>query len=51
MSVTVADAINRGANILPVGFLAALGFGLLAVVFEESEWMDRAGDIVLFFIA
>jgi hypothetical protein len=51
MSVTVADAINRGTNILPVGFLAALGFGLLSVAFQESEWIDRAGDIVLFLIA
>jgi cell division protein FtsW (lipid II flippase) len=51
MAITLANAINRGANILPVGFLAALGLGLLSVAFQETEWVDRAGDIVLFLVA
>jgi len=51
MAITLSNAINRGANILPVGFLAALGLGILSVLFDETEWIDRAGDIVLFLVA
>lgn len=51
MALTVSEAINRGTNMMPVGFLAAVGIGLLSVVFGELEWIDRAGDIILFLIA
>lgn len=51
MPVTVQDAINRGTNMMPVGFLVAIGFGLLTVMYDEIEWIDRVGDIILFLIA
>ncbi len=51
MDLTLASAVNRGTNMMPVATLAALGFGLLTVLAEESEWVDRTGDIVLFVIA
>ena len=51
MAITLTNAINRGANILPVGFLAALGLAILSVLTNETEWIDRAGDIVLFLVA
>ena len=51
MALTHTEVINRGTNMMPVAILAALGFGLLTVLVEESEWIDRAGDIVLFLIA
>ncbi len=33
------------------GFLAVLGFGLVPEIFRESEWIDRADDIVLLILA
>ena len=44
-------AINRGNNLLMSGFLAVLGFGLSPEIIRETEWIDRADDIMLVILA
>lgn len=47
----VKEAMNRGNNLLMSGFLAVLGFGLIPEILRETEWIDRADDIVLVILA
>ena len=51
IDLDVREAMNRGNNLLMSGFLAVLGFGLVPEILRESEWIDRADDIVLLLLA
>ena len=43
--------MNRGNNLLIIGFLAVLGVGVIAELFNETELMDKADDAIMVLIA
>jgi len=51
MIIKTREAINRGNNLLIVGFLAVTASGLVASLFLEDEWIDRAEDLVFIVLA
>ena len=51
MEIKTREALNRGNNLLIVGFLAVIATGLVALLFVEDEWVDRAEDLVFLVIA
>ena len=51
MEIKTREAINRGNNLWIVGFLAIIATGLVALLFVEDEWVDRAEDLVFIVLA
>ena len=51
MTISTREAINRGHNLLMVGFLAANAVGLIGMLFVEDEWIDRAEDMTVILLA
>ena len=51
MTISTREAINRGHNLLMVGFLAANAVGLIGMLFLEDEWIDRAEDMTVIGLA
>ncbi len=51
MAISIREAINRGNNLLMVGYLAANAVGLIGVLFVEDEWIDRAEDMTVIGLA
>ena len=51
MTISTREAINRGNNLLMVGFLAANAVGLIGMLFAEDEWIDRAEDMTVILLA
>ncbi|MCL5256323.1 MAG: hypothetical protein M1319_00805 [Chloroflexi bacterium] len=47
----VQEAVNRGVNFFGVGLLAAAAGAVAAVAFTETDWADRADDIVVAILA
>ncbi|HMD90345.1 MAG TPA: hypothetical protein VKF38_14375 [Anaerolineaceae bacterium] len=51
MPKSIKEAMNRGNNLLMVGFLAVLGIGVIAELFTENELMDKADDVIILLLA
>ncbi len=51
MAISTREAINRGNNLLMVGYLAANAVGLIGMLFVEDEWIDRAEDMTVIALA
>ncbi len=51
MPVSFKEAINRGNNLLAVGFLAATAIGVVELAISEDEWSHRIDDILVVLIA
>ncbi len=44
MPKSIREAMNRGNNLMMVGFLAILAVGVIAELFVENELLDKADD-------
>jgi hypothetical protein len=48
---SIKEAMNRGSNLLMVGFLGVLGVGVFAEVINEHDLIDKADDILVVLLA
>jgi hypothetical protein len=51
MPKSIKEAMNRGNNLLIVGFLSVLGIGVIAELFTENELLDKADDAIIMLLA
>jgi hypothetical protein len=51
MDTNIKEAINKGYNMLVAGLLSFVGIGLVGEFFNETEWRDKADDIVIVTLA
>jgi len=51
MPKSIKEAMNRGNNLLIVGFMAVLGIGVIAEIFNEVDIVDKADDIIILILA
>jgi hypothetical protein len=48
---SIKEAMNRGSNLLMVGFLGVLGVGVFAEIINEPDLIDKADDILVALLA
>jgi hypothetical protein len=51
MPKSIKEAMNRGNNLLIVGFLAVLGIGVMAELFNEVDLVDKLDDAIILLVA
>jgi hypothetical protein len=51
MPKSIKEAMNRGNNLLIVGFLSVLGIGVIAELFNEVDLQDKIDDTIIMLIA
>lgn len=50
-ALTPEQALNRGNNLLIIGFSAANATGLLFLLTQENELVDQFDDVIIILIA
>ncbi len=51
MPESIREAINRGNNLLAVGYLSITSVAVLGLVFGEADWGDKLDDIAIAVLA
>ncbi len=51
MPETNRESINRGNNLLAVGYLSVTSVAVLGLVFAEADWADKLDDIAIVVLA